>query len=269
VFRIAALCAALALATAAAADAPMVQSPTLSTASPIPSDDAKCSTCDGVRLMNDGQFDRAMHIFQMRAAAGDAVAINNIGWMYQYGLGRPVDTDEAARWYVKAAAAGNDIGHANLIRLGDTFATGDGVPVDYARARRYYAKAAAAGMVDGVSHIGWMYQHGDGVPVDLAQALKFYRQAVQEPHPDPFAMVEIGYLYEHGLGVKQDFDTAWCWYLWAGLHGNARGPFHYATLAASGHPMPKDCVALNQLAPGAWQPASRQSPDAPLPESLH
>ena len=64
--------------------------------SAIPSDDRKCNTCDGVRLMEQGNYPRAMHIFQLRAAEGDGDAMNDIGWMYEHGLGVPPDGRQAA-----------------------------------------------------------------------------------------------------------------------------------------------------------------------------
>src|ERR1700744_3686945 len=83
------------------------------TAAP-PADDAQCTTCQGVELLNSGQYARAMHVFQLRAAQGDAVAMNNIGYMYQEGLGVPVDMANARRYFLMSANAGGGIGMSSL-----------------------------------------------------------------------------------------------------------------------------------------------------------
>jgi len=53
--------------------------------------DADCNSCDPVDLMASGQYATAMTIFQRRAASGDSVAMNNIGLIYQNGLGVAAD----------------------------------------------------------------------------------------------------------------------------------------------------------------------------------
>jgi TPR repeat protein len=62
-------------------------------------------------------------IWYQKAAAqgvGDAQsnAQNNIGALYEYGRGVPVDVKKAVEWYKKAAANNNDKAKSNLARLG-------------------------------------------------------------------------------------------------------------------------------------------------------
>lgn len=61
---------------------------------------------------------QALHYFRLGDARGDARATNNLGIMYERGIGVPQDTQEALRLYKKAAAAGNKEASANMQRLG-------------------------------------------------------------------------------------------------------------------------------------------------------
>jgi hypothetical protein len=48
-----------------------------------------------------------MHWFQLAADQGYAEAENNLGYLFQHGLGSGVDLTRARHWYELAAAQGN------------------------------------------------------------------------------------------------------------------------------------------------------------------
>jgi TPR repeat protein len=52
-------------------------------------------------------YAEAKRWYEKAAAAGDLVAMNNIGMFYRNGNGVTQDYAEAKRWYEKAATAGN------------------------------------------------------------------------------------------------------------------------------------------------------------------
>jgi TPR repeat protein len=68
--------------------------------------------------------------------------MNNLGFLYDHGLGVTKDYTQARQWYEKSAAAGNPMAIANL---GLYYANGWGGPKDAAQARNLWEKAAAAG----------------------------------------------------------------------------------------------------------------------------
>lgn len=93
--------------------------------------------------MRAGDYAEAYHAWRGLAAAGDADALYNLGWMYHNGYGLVIDDLEAERWWEQAAAAGSvDALYAlgNLHRLG-----GRAVAPDPARAVDYYLGAAQKG----------------------------------------------------------------------------------------------------------------------------
>lgn len=184
-----------------------------------------------------------MDVFQRLAAKGDPAAVNDIGLMYEQGLGVPVDYDRARRYYTVAMKAG---GAGGMISLGSMYEQGHGVAVDYAQARRYYTMAEDAGSALGASMLGLMYQHGTGVPVDYGQAMRLYHEAIVGG-PDSLAMEQIGFMLQHGLGQPPNPREAWCWYQWADSNGQQpKAEMHIAELAVAGQEPVTDCSVLNQ-----------------------
>jgi len=62
------------------------------------------------------------------AESGVASAQNNLGMIYDDGVGVPQDDAEAVKWYRRAAEQGNVSAQNNL---GVMYSTGEGVPVDH------------------------------------------------------------------------------------------------------------------------------------------
>ncbi|MBI2253824.1 MAG: sel1 repeat family protein [Proteobacteria bacterium] len=96
----------------------------------------------GVDAYYKGDFKAAYDAWLPLAEAGDAVAQNSLGALYDHGLGVPEDNAEAARWYEMAAQQGMPLAMRNL---GNQYATGHGVPYDINLAQQWYEKAAALG----------------------------------------------------------------------------------------------------------------------------
>ncbi|WP_374652973.1 tetratricopeptide repeat protein [Dongia sp.] len=96
----------------------------------------------GVDAYYKGDFQAAYDAWLPLAEAGDAVAQNSLGALFDHGLGVTEDNAEAARWYEMAAQQGLPLAMRNL---GNQYATGHGVPFDLDLARQWYEKAAALG----------------------------------------------------------------------------------------------------------------------------
>jgi hypothetical protein len=120
------------------------------------------------------QYDRA-------ADLGSIPAMNNIGYLYDKGLGVAQDYAEAARWYEKAAAAGFPVAMNNIGYLYDK---GLGVTQDYVEAKRWYEKAATAGNSGAMLNLGDMYRYGRGVTKNVADARSWYQKAAAAGSPD-------------------------------------------------------------------------------------
>lgn len=96
----------------------------------------------GVDAYYRGEFAVALDAWRPLAEAGDPVAQNSIGALYDHGLGVLEDNFEAARWYEMAAQQGFPLAMRNLA---NQYATGQGLPYDTEMARQWYERAAAQG----------------------------------------------------------------------------------------------------------------------------
>ena len=100
------------------------------------------SFAEGLAAYREGAFVSAARLWTPRAEAGDAEAMFLLGWMAEYGQGRPWSNREAASWYRQAA----ERGHARAqLRLADLYRAGLGVEFDEEAALRWYLAAAEAG----------------------------------------------------------------------------------------------------------------------------
>jgi TPR repeat protein len=78
----------------------------------------------GLKAYQSGDYQTALHEWRPLAEQGDAKAQNNLGVMYEKGLGVPQDYAEAVKWYRKAAEQGDARAQNNL---GVMYAAGRGV----------------------------------------------------------------------------------------------------------------------------------------------
>lgn len=86
----------------------------------------------------------------------------------------PKDMTEAARWYRKAA----DAGQADAaLALGRMFRDGNGIEADPVQAARWLKAAADAGSPEAQYDLARLYAGGSGVPGDRAEAIRLYRLA--------------------------------------------------------------------------------------------
>jgi TPR repeat protein len=120
-------------------------------------------------------FPKAAQAYEKAASAGNARAMNILGWLYENGLGVAKDLTKAREWYEKSAALGYLYAVNNTGRM---YREGWGVPQDYAKARELSEKAAAAGNTEAMVSLGWLYQNGWGVARDYAKARELYEKAL-------------------------------------------------------------------------------------------
>ena len=181
----------------------------------------------------------AAALTKLRALAekGDAKAQNNLGRMYDEGLGVPKDEDEAVKWYREAA----DQGHADAQNsLGVMYRTGLGVPKDEVEGVKWYRKAADQGYAAAQYNLGKMYIYGFGVTQDEVEAVKWYREAADQGHA--VAQNDLGVMYERGQGVTKDVVEAVKWFRKAADQGYAFAQINLGKKYAYGHGVTKDEV---------------------------
>lgn len=128
---------------------------------------ARADSSDWVQVQ---RFERQL----AEAREGKLSAMYEVGRMYERGRGVDIDLAKAARWYEKAASAGNAPAQA---RLGILYFEGRGVAQDHQRAHALLKKAAQENIPAAQYQLGLMYEWGTVVRQDPEEALKWYQRA--------------------------------------------------------------------------------------------
>ena len=126
-----------------------------------------------------------------RAADGDARSMCKLGSWYERGRhGLTEDATEAARWYRRAADAGDPTGKAFL---GASYLDGDGVAPSASLAFSLITEAAVGGSINACYWLGLALKNGeDGMPIDPRLAYKWWSKI-------PICLQEGGEAREHLL----------------------------------------------------------------------
>src|ERR1700744_754046 len=179
--------------------------------------DAALSRCAAVRFRGGGRagraatarkdFAAARRLYDQAAAAGYAMAFNNIGIIYEGDEGELVNHVEAARWYQKAVDAGDPVAMINLAWL---YEQGKGVKKDYAVGRRLYETSLKAGVSAAMNNLGLMNMKGEGGPRDYAEAQRLFEQGAALGNAA--CMNGLGVLYHDCNGLSRDLKVAHQWY---------------------------------------------------------
>jgi uncharacterized caspase-like protein len=160
-------------------------------------------------------YAEARRRYDQAAAGGYAMALNNIGGLYEGGMGVQKNYAEAARWYGNAVDADEPIA---MVDLGWLYETGNGVKRDFAEARRLYENAVKAGEPSAMNNLGLLYMYGKGVGRDYAQARRLFEQGAALG--DAAAMNSLGVLYDRGNGVSRNVAVSRMWFEKAAALGN-------------------------------------------------
>ena len=134
-----------------------------------------------------------------RRDAGDAAAAYEVGVRFAEGRGVPVNLEEAAHWFERAASKG--LAPAQF-RYASLLEKGQGVKKDLAQARRLYLAAAAKGNGKAMHNLAVLYAEGiDGKP-DYATAAQWFRKAAERGIAD--SQYNLGVLCARGLGIDKN-----------------------------------------------------------------
>ena len=99
----------------------------------------------GIEAMNRGHYATALRAFRKLAKTGDAQAENNIGYLYERGLGVPQDYGTALKWYKLSAS--KDLPEAQY-NAGLLYHYGYGVAKNQSEAKKWFEKSARKGFTD-------------------------------------------------------------------------------------------------------------------------
>jgi localization factor PodJL len=209
-------------------------------------------------------------VLRSAALKGDASAAYEIGVRFAEGKGVPVNLDEAAKWYDRAANAGVV---PAIFRLGTFYEKGLAVKRDLDIARRYYMQAAERGNAKAMHNLAVLDADGGGKGANYQGASQWFRKAADRGVAD--SQYNLGILYARGIGVDQNLAESFKWFSLAAAQGDADAGrkrddiakrLDPQSLAAAklaiqtftAEPQPDD--AINVQAPaGGWDNAATQA----------
>jgi enhanced entry protein EnhC len=215
-----------------------------------------------LRANDPDKMKQARAIYQSLAEIGDRDAQTKLAFLYDRGLGGPVNSDLAVHWYQLAANQQHTVAQ---FLLGQLYQRGhiDKIP-NYDEAKKWYelakqtnAKAATAlgfiyEIVDnnyqkafenyqlaanskdaiGQFNLGLMYEYGKGITVDMLQAKKLYSQAAKKGYAN--AMTQLAGFYLNGIGNNVDNQKALYWYRKAARLKNSTALYQLGVMSETG-----------------------------------
>lgn len=144
------------------------------------------------------QWEAARSAFEEAAESGSPTAMGYLGWLFEEGRGVEPDLTEAARWYARAAQAGD--GYFALKRAWMSL-RGDGVPSDRAQAEDWFEQAIASGYEPARTALASLLiadAQGGLAPERVYEAHRLLQQALAADAP--LAAYFLARLYLEGIG---------------------------------------------------------------------
>ena len=199
-----------------------------------------------------GEYHQALRLWQPAADAGDPQAMNNLGVLYDKGLGVEPDVGRALHWYAKSAEAGHPSGMCNFGRM---LEQGRGIPPDVEEAARWFDLAARKGQPEAQYNLGMLYEQGHGVGKDDAAAAAWYSRAAAANQPN--ALARLGHFYREGRVVKKNLESATLLFYGAAMQGNTAAMKELEDMADVSAERAKNAVLFGLRLDGADRPAMR------------
>lgn len=185
----------------------------------------------------DDDYLNAADNYQQAANRNNIRGIFNLGLVYEYGKGQPVNYDKAEALYLRAAQKG--YGPA-MNQLAGIYFRGDKGKRDEQKALHWYKKAADLGDRDANYQLGLLSETGVATKLDFGDAVRFYQQSSDLGNEK--AKMALARMYQYGLGVEKDIHHAGDLYKELAANNNAYAQYRLAMLyleGALGEKMPE------------------------------
>ena len=118
----------------------------------------------------DEDTGKARDLYLKMAQLGSDHGAYQLGWIFEHV--QPTDYKQAMEWYLQAAAKNHALAKNNI---GYMYEHGMGVKKDYATAAHWYEQAANSGEKRGQYHLALLYEQGLGVDTNLERAMTLMR----------------------------------------------------------------------------------------------
>lgn len=156
-------------------------------------------------------FEQALQLFLEEAETGNALAMHDIGRIYEDGLGVEIDKAPSFSWYSKALAAfleieGEKENRYVEYRIGKMYAAGLGTEQDYVEAAGWFDIAVSQNHKYAQYSLAGLFYRGQGVAQDFEMAFDLYRKSSRQHVP--YASYELAKMYRDGIGTIKNLEKA-------------------------------------------------------------
>lgn len=164
----------------------------------------------GLAARDRGHYATAIRAWQPLAEEGMAEAQNNLGHMYEEGLGVTQNYQQAMAWYRRAAEQKLPQAQHNV---GLLYHFGYGVRPNANEAVRWFRMAAEQNLAESEYMLGLAYYQGEGLPLDYGQARQWFSKSATKGYPEGTLMLAL--LLLSGEGAVDNQPDPYHAYLWA------------------------------------------------------
>ena len=169
----------------------------------------------GVSANERGHHATALRAWLPMAEEGVAEAQNNVGHMYEKGLGVAQNYAMAMQWYRRAAE--QDLSEAKL-NIGLLYYYGYGVATNHREAVSWFRAAAESELPEAEYMLGLAYEQGTGIDLDYREARRLFLKSARANYA-PSQMM-FAFMLQAGEGIDSDPFRAYVWGKIAELNGS-------------------------------------------------
>ena len=160
----------------------------------------------GLASKDRGHYATALRAWLPMAESGNAEAQNNVGYMYEEGLGVPQNYLLAMNWYRQAADAGLSEAQHNM---GMLYHHGYGVAENLGEAFRWFKMAADQDLAESEYMLGLAYENGEGTELNYAEAKRLFLSAARKNYVP--AQMMYAFMLQAGEGGDSEPFSAYIW----------------------------------------------------------
>ena len=160
----------------------------------------------GLASKDRGHYATALRAWLPMAEAGSAEAQNNVGYMYEEGLGVPQNYLLAMNWYRQAADNGLAEAQHNM---GMLYHHGYGVAENLTEAFRWFEMAADQELAQSEYMLGLAYENGEGTELNYEEAKRLFLSAARKNYAP--AQLMYAFMLQAGEGGDSEPFSAYVW----------------------------------------------------------
>lgn len=169
---------------------------------------------DGTKIKLEQNLEKASVLLQQEAETGSALAMYDLGRMYEQGLGIEADEAAAQQWYKQALASFQSAAVTVpekrcpylWYRIGKMYAAGQGTEQNFTLAAAHFADAVKYKHMYAAYSLAGLYYRGNGVEQNYETAFQLYNQSARKGNP--YAQYEMAKMLRDGIGTEADPEQA-------------------------------------------------------------